>query len=105
MKPSSRSTWAAWVPRTQNFHKQVFDRMGYEAISGRGAASSSSPATAKDQATALIPDELVDDMHIVGTAAEVKERAVQAWEATGVTTLLLSCGSGDEVRRIAELLA
>ena len=27
----------------------------------------------KDRATALIPDELVDDMHIIGTAAEVKD--------------------------------
>ena len=43
-------------------------------------------------------------MHIIGTAGEVKEQVAQ-WEETGVTTLLLSCGSADEVRRIAELLA
>ena len=33
--------------------------------------SSSSPAS-KDEATALIPDELVDDMHIIGDAGEVQ---------------------------------
>ena len=58
----------------------------------------------KDRATALIPLELVDDMHIVGTAGEVKEKVAQ-WEETGVTTLLLSCRSADEVRSVAELLA
>ena len=47
----------------------------------------------QDEATALIPDELVDDMHIVGTAGDVKER-VAAWEETGVTTLLLSLPLG-----------
>jgi len=34
----------------------------------------------------------------------VKER-VAAWEETGVTTLLLSCRSPEEVRLIAETLA
>ena len=43
-------------------------------------------------------------MHIVGTAGEVREKVAQ-WEETGVTTLLLSCRSPEEVRSVAELLA
>ena len=58
----------------------------------------------RDDATALIPDELVDDMHIIGTAGEVRERVAQ-WAETGVTTLLLSCRSAAEVRQVAEVLA
>ena len=58
----------------------------------------------KDRAVALIPDELVDDMHIIGTASEVKERAAQ-WEETGVTTLMLSFRGPDEIRTVAELLS
>ncbi len=58
----------------------------------------------KDKATALIPDELVDDMHIIGELGEVKEK-VAAWEETGVTTLMLSFHSADEIRTVAELLA
>ena len=42
--------------------------------------------------------------HIIGTESEVRD-TVQAWEDTGVTTLMLSAHSGDEVRRIAEVLA
>ena len=58
----------------------------------------------KERATALIPDELVDDMHIIGTAGEVREKVAQ-WEETGATTLLLSLGSPEGVRSVAELLA
>ena len=43
-------------------------------------------------------------MHIVADAGYVRERAA-AWEETGVTTLLLSCRSADEVRRVAETMA
>ena len=46
----------------------------------------------REDATALIPDDLVEEMHIVGDAGYVKERAA-AWEETGVTTLLLSKGT------------
>jgi short subunit dehydrogenase-like uncharacterized protein len=58
----------------------------------------------KDEATAMIPDDLVNDMHIIGDAGYVKERVAE-WESTGVTTLLLSARSGDEIKKIAELLA
>ena len=58
----------------------------------------------KDEAAALIPDELVDDMHIIGTPDEVRA-GVKRWEETGVTTLLLTLRTPDEVRRIAEVLA
>jgi hypothetical protein len=58
----------------------------------------------RDKATALIPDELVDELHIIGTLGEVKER-VSEWAETGVTMLLLSCRTPEEIRRVAEALA
>ena len=88
--------------KEQNFHKAVFDRMGYADLADR--VQELYLEGRKDEATALVPDELVDDLHIVGEAGEVLEKVAQ-WEETGVTTLLLSCGSGAEVRGIAELLA
>ena len=84
-----------------NFHNQVFVRMGYEDLAAE--VQKLYLGGEKDRATALIPDELVDDMHIIGTASEVKERVAQ-WEETGVTTLLLSCRSPEEIRSVAELL-
>ena len=85
-----------------NFHNQVFVRMGYEELAAEVQRLYLSGE--KERATALIPDELVDDMHIIGTVGEVREKVAQ-WEETGVTTLLLSLGSPEEVRSVAELLA
>ena len=85
-----------------NFHNQVFVRMGYEDLAAE--VQKLYLAGEKDKATALIPDELVDDMHIIGEPGEVKEK-VAAWEETGVTTLMLSFHGADEIRKVAELLA
>lgn len=85
-----------------NFHNQVFVRMGYEDLAAE--VQELYLAGEKDKATALIPDDLVDDMHIVGEPGEVKEK-VAAWEETGVTTLMLSFHGADEIRKVAELLA
>lgn len=102
MKPIVALYMGGMGAKDQNFHKQVFERMGYEALADE--VQRLYLEGEKDRAVALIPDELVDDMHIIGTASEVKERAAQ-WEETGVTTLLLSCRDADEVRAIAEVLA
>ena len=102
MKPYVSLYMGGMGAKEQNFHKQVFERMGYAELADQVQKLYLSGE--KDRATALIPDELVDDMHIIGSEAEVKERVAQ-WEETGVTTLLLSLGSPEEVRRIAEVLA
>ena len=57
----------------------------------------------RDEAAALIPDKLVDELHIIGDEAKVRDR-VQEWEASGVTTLLLSTRTPDEIRRVADAL-
>jgi F420-dependent oxidoreductase-like protein len=102
MKPYVSLYMGGMGAKEQNFHKQVFERMGYAELADEVQQLYLSGE--KDKATALIPDELVDDMHIIGDAGYVKERAAE-WEATGVTTLLLSLGSADDIRRIAEVLA
>lgn len=102
MKPFAALYMGGMGAKEQNFHTQVFTRMGYGELATE--VQDLYLSGKKDQATALIPDELVDDMHIIGTPGEVRERVAQ-WEETGVTTLLLSMRSADEVRRVAEVLA
>jgi F420-dependent oxidoreductase-like protein len=102
IKPSVSLYMGGMGAQEANFHNQVFVRMGYADLAAEVQRLYLSGE--KDKATALIPDELVDDMHIVGTPGEVKERVAQ-WEETGVTTLLLSARSADEIRSVAELLA
>ena len=87
--------------KEQNFHKNVFERMGYASVTDK--VQELFLAGNRDEAAALIPDELVDDLHIIGDAAKVRDK-IQQWESTGVTTLLLSCRSADEVRRVADVV-
>ena len=91
LKPTIALYMGGMGAKEQNFHKNVFDRMGYEAITDE--VQELFLAGKREEATALIPDDLVEEMHIVGDAGYVKER-VAAWEETGVTTLLLSLPLG-----------
>ena len=104
MKPVVSLYMGGMGAKEQNFHKQVFERMGYADVADKvQELYLSGRPDGKAEATRLVPDELVDDMHIIGTASEVKDRVAQ-WEETGVTTLLLSCRSPEEVRQVAGLL-
>ncbi|MDT0201781.1 LLM class F420-dependent oxidoreductase [Nocardioides sp. AE5] len=102
MKPSAALYMGGMGAKEANFHKQVFERMGYGHVTDE--VQRLFLAGEREKATALIPDELVDDMHIIGTPGLVRERVAQ-WEETGVTTLLLSCRSAAEVRAVAEVLS
>ncbi len=102
IKPTIALYMGGMGAKEQNFHKAVFDRMGYETVSEK--VQELFLAGKRDEATALVPDELVDDMHIVGDSGYVRERVAE-WESTGVTELLLSCRTTDEVRSVAEVIA
>ncbi len=99
MKPTVALYMGGMGAKEQNFHKQVFERMGHEALADE--VQELYLAGEKDKAAALVPDSLVNDLHIIGEPAEVREKVAQ-WEGTGVTTLLLSLRSADEVRRVAD---
>ena len=102
MKPIVALYMGGMGAKEMNFHHQVFTRMGYGEVADEVQRLFLSGE--KDKATALIPDELVNDMHIIGTEGYVKERVAE-WESTGVTTLLLSSRTPEELRRVAEVLA
>ncbi|HSV40746.1 MAG TPA: LLM class F420-dependent oxidoreductase [Nocardioidaceae bacterium] len=102
LKPVTALYMGGMGAKEQNFHKNVFERMGYADITEQ--VQELFLAGKRDQATALIPDKLVDDMHIIGDEAKVKDKVAQ-WEESGVTTLLVSCHTPAEVRQIAEVVA
>jgi F420-dependent oxidoreductase-like protein len=102
MKPFAALYMGGMGAKDQNFHKQVFERMGYEKVAQE--VQDLYLTGEKDKAAAIIPDELVDDLHIIGTVGEVRERVAE-WAETGVTMLVLSLRTPEDVRRIAEVLA
>ena len=82
-----------------NFHAEVFTRMGYgEVVADIGKLYR---AGRKDEAAQVVPDELVREISIVGTAEEVRAE-VARWEAAGVTQLLVGCRDTDSIKAVAE---
>jgi F420-dependent oxidoreductase-like protein len=87
--------------KEQNFHKTVFERMGYADVAAQ--VQEHYLAGRKDEAAALVPDELVAEITIIGNAEEVRAD-VRRWEEAGVTMLVLSLRTPEEIRRVADVV-
>jgi F420-dependent oxidoreductase-like protein len=85
--------------KQRNFHKDVFARMGYEAETEQ--IQQAYLAGEKDEAAAMVPDSLVEDITLVGSAEQVRED-VARWEEAGVSMLLVTCRSVGELRAVAD---
>ncbi|MFI6095921.1 LLM class F420-dependent oxidoreductase [Lentzea sp. NPDC051213] len=82
-----------------NFHAEVFTRMGYgEAVADIGRLFL---AGRKDEAAQAVPDELVAEISIVGTAEHVREE-IGRWEKAGVTMLLVGCRDVASIKAVSE---
>ena len=82
-----------------NFHAEVFTRMGYgEVVQDIGRLYLSGR---KDEAAQVVPDELVSEITIVGTAEHVRDE-VKRWEKAGVTMLLVGCRDVVSIKAVAE---
>ncbi|MGA8332769.1 MAG: LLM class F420-dependent oxidoreductase, partial [Mycobacterium sp.] len=51
----------------------------------------------------IIPDEVIDDAAIVGDVDYVRKQ-IKAWEAAGVTMMVVSGRSAEQVREVASLV-
>ncbi len=77
--------------RDQNFHFDVFARMGYEDVAV--AVQELYLAGKKVEAAAAIPLRLVEEVSLVGPPDKIRDDLTK-WEASCVTTLLLSGPAG-----------
>lgn len=84
-----------------NFHADVYRRMGYSEVVDDVTRLFRSDR--KDEAAKAIPDELVDDSAIVGDLAFVEEQ-IKAWEASGVTMMVIGARSAEQIRDLAALV-
>ncbi len=87
--------------RGKNFYFDLACRYGYEQaateiqdlyLSGK-----------KEEAIRRVPDELVDETNLVGPREAIRDR-LEAWQESGVTTLLISTMDVATVRTLAELV-
>ena len=84
-----------------NFHADVYRRMGYADVVDD--VTTLFRTDRKDEAATVIPDELVDDAAIVGDLDHVREQ-IKAWEAAGVTMMLVTGRDADQIRELATLI-
>lgn len=86
--------------KEKNFHNEMAVKYGY----GDAAAKIQELYLAgrKQEATDLVPDELVDEMSLVGPVARIKER-YRDWEDAGVTTMLVNTRQQEALQLMADI--
>jgi F420-dependent oxidoreductase-like protein len=87
--------------RGKNFYNELVSRYGYEADAKR--IQDLYLAGKKEDATAAVPDALVDEVALCGPKEHIRER-LSAWKGSGVTTLIVGARTSDAVRVMAELV-
>ena len=101
MKPHLALYMGGMGAEDTNFHADVYRRMGYAEVVDEVTRLFRSDR--KDEAATVIPDELVDDSAIVGDLAYVQEQ-IKAWEASGVTMMVVGARSSEQIRDLAALV-
>jgi F420-dependent oxidoreductase-like protein len=87
--------------RGKNFYNDYAKRLGYEEAAVR--IQDLYLDGKKQEAMAAVPNELVDEIALVGPRERIAER-LEAWKASPVRTLLLGAGQPEALRTVAELV-
>jgi F420-dependent oxidoreductase-like protein len=101
MKPHLALYMGGMGAEDTNFHADVYRRMGYAEVVDDVTKLFRSDR--KDEAAKIIPDELVDDSAIVGDLAYVQQQ-IKAWEAAGVTMMVVGARTPEQIRDLAGLV-
>jgi F420-dependent oxidoreductase-like protein len=87
--------------RGKNFYNELACEYGYEEAAAK-IQDLYLEGRHRD-AAAAVPDELVDELALVGPKERIAER-LEAWKESGATTLLVSCRDAASLRAVAEAL-
>lgn len=99
-RPGIAFTLGAMGSAKTNFYNEAFQRAGYEELAKR--VQSLWIDGRRDEATALIPDELVWKTNLLGTDEMVAER-IRAYRDAGITTIRAAPSGANSTERIATL--
>jgi F420-dependent oxidoreductase-like protein len=87
--------------RQRNFHAELLSRMGFEEAVRK--VQDLFFAGKRDEAAAAVPDQLADELSLVGPPERIRDR-LQAWKESPVTTILAGTREANAVRALAEAL-
>jgi F420-dependent oxidoreductase-like protein len=88
--------------RGKNFYNDLACRYGFEAAAKK--IQDLYLSGKKDEAAAAVPDELADEVSLVGPAARIRDR-LAAWRESGVTTIICGLRQVEALRTLAEVSA
>jgi F420-dependent oxidoreductase-like protein len=86
--------------RGRNFYNDLVCRYGYEEAAGR--IQNLYLAGKKEEAAAVVPDALVDEVALCGPRERIRER-LAGWKDSGVSTIICGIGDPTALRAMAEL--
>jgi F420-dependent oxidoreductase-like protein len=86
--------------REKNFHNEMAIKYGYGEAAAR--IQELYLAGRKQEAADAVPDELCDEMSLVGPVERIKER-YRAWEDAGVTTMLVQARQPEALELMADI--
>src|SRR5262245_13110909 len=86
--------------KSKNFHKQMMIERGFGEAAER--IQECYLAGRKDEATAAVPDDFVDEGALVGSASRVRER-FRPWADCGITGLTIATQQTEAMELMAEL--
>ncbi|HXJ35535.1 MAG TPA: LLM class F420-dependent oxidoreductase [Candidatus Eisenbacteria bacterium] len=86
--------------RGKNFYNDLACRYGFE--SAAKTIQDLYLAGKKDEATAAVPNELADEVSLVGSKDRIRDR-LAAWRASPVGTMILAVGQPEALRTMAEI--
>ena len=88
------------LARGKNFYNDIMSAYGWESeaktiqdlyLDGK-----------KKEATAAVPDSLVDEIALIGPKERIRDR-LDAWKASGVGTMIVGAQQPEAIRVMAEL--
>ncbi|MBA3787233.1 MAG: LLM class F420-dependent oxidoreductase [Actinobacteria bacterium] len=87
--------------RSKNFYNTLAQRYGYEEAAAQ--IQELYLAGQKGEAAVAVPDELVDEIALVGPKERIAER-LEAWREAGISTLVLQVRQPEALQVMAELV-
>src|SRR5262249_53722806 len=87
--------------RGRNFYNDLACRYGYEAAAKE--VQDLYLDGKKAEATAAIPDELVDEVALIGPKERIAER-LELWKASPINTMILNAMQPEAMQIVAEAL-
>jgi alkanesulfonate monooxygenase SsuD/methylene tetrahydromethanopterin reductase-like flavin-dependent oxidoreductase (luciferase family) len=87
--------------RGKNFYNDLACRYGFEAAA-KQIQDLYLEGNKKD-AIAAVPDELIDEIALIGPKARIADR-LEAWKESGITTLIVGAQQPEALELMAELV-